>query len=169
MGKKKHKRVDGVQNPKPMRLVPGDAPVLHGVALPELPMDDWWLLGRRMVATCLKYNGMAVAAPQVGVNIRLVALRDGTVVLNPTIVSQSGMQSGAEGCLSYPGRWFMVERPRLVHVVGVHPGDGSGISLKAEDIDARCWAHEIDHLDGLVLVNRFPEIVDGSVGAQHLR
>jgi len=156
------KRKGGRTTPaaRALPLVLATDPVLHGVAMTAEPSEMLFQLGQRMIATAWKYNGMAVAAPQVGADVRLVALHTGLVVLNPTIHDTSGQQIGDEGCLTYPDRWWRVPRAFKVYVTGVDVRDGKAIGTWADAVDARMWQHEIDHLDGLVLVNRFDEVTE---------
>lgn len=162
--KKKGKRkTDTPPRVKPMLLVAADDPVLHGVALPVSDTFNPALveLGERMVATCKKYNGMALAAPQVGVNVRMVALPDGRLVVNPELSRVEVPQVlGREGCLSYPNRWWSVPRYVAVGVTGFNPRTGMMTVIQAEGVEARMWQHEIDHLDGIVLDGRYIEVTD---------
>lgn len=158
MSKKKRTAPSG---PKPIKLVAADYWTLHGVALVAQPTDDIEKLARRMLATCIKHNGMAVAAPQVGHNIRLVVLRNGSAILNPS--AQPNMMRGTayerEGCLSYPNRWWYVGRRIEVDVVGIDVFTGEPVGWKEDDrLQARMWQHEVDHLDGLVLDGRYEEV-----------
>lgn len=171
MGKKKKRHDITAPRVRPMKLVPPDHPALHGVALVGSGFDQSILeLGERLVATAIKHNGLAVAAPQVGVGLRLVALRDGRLFLNPELSRLSGETAvGVEGCLSYPNRWFDVLRSVEAEVVGLDPRTNLMTTYKSTTpLEARMWQHEIDHLDGIVLVNRWPES-KRSVEAQHLR
>lgn len=105
-------------------------------------------------------GGAGLAAPQVGILRRCVIVVDGKgemlELVNPEIISRSEtVQDGLEGCLSVPGMWGMVERPMQVRV---RAQDRSGQTLEAEGegIVARCFCHEIDHLDG----HLFTELAD---------
>lgn len=105
-----------------------------------------------MKETLTQANGMGLAAPQVGILRRVVIVVNDEdemmELVNPIILEKSGeLQSGFEGCLSVPGYWGMVERPFKVKVAAQ---DREGNSFEAEGTGpvARCFCHEIDHLDG---------------------
>lgn len=103
-------------------------------------------------------TGVGLAAPQIGVlkRVILIDLREGDgpiVLINPKIVSQSGKENGAEGCLSYPGYVGEVIRPKRVTVMGKTP-QGKKVTYKASGFLARAFCHEIDHLDGIVYTDR---------------
>ncbi len=107
----------------------------------------------------LKYaDGAGLAAPQVGVLKRVfVATFDGgeTIIeaVNPVIVKTKGRRIAAEGCLSIPNREERVERPRHIEV---HAFDryGNPIVLKGDNFSAACFCHEIDHLDGILYIDK---------------
>ncbi len=102
-------------------------------------------------------NGYGLAAPQVGIlrRVCLVMGSDGQVMelVNPEIVETSGEQEGFEGCLSVPGLYGWVKRPQRVKV---RAQDRNGKVFEAEDVDmsARCFCHEIEHLDGHLFTER---------------
>ncbi|MBI4913271.1 MAG: peptide deformylase [Acidobacteria bacterium] len=107
-------------------------------------------------------EGLGIAAPQVGVNLNLavVDLSCGqdpgqrTVLVNPEIVHEEGVQKGPEGCLSIPGIHEVLERPKKVRVKN-RRRDGSWEELEGEDLLARAYCHEIDHLRGRLFVEYF--------------
>jgi len=151
---------------KQAKLVTADYWTLHAVARFVDPSDDVAALAQRMAVTCRKNNGLAVAAPQVGHDIRLVVLADGRAILNPSVEPDMthGTSLEREGCLSYPNRWWLVERRIAVDVTGIDAFTGQPIGFSTyrgdyeSTIDARMWQHEVDHLDGLVLVDRYEEV-----------
>ena len=104
-----------------------------------------------MVDTLHKADGCGLAAPQVGVLKRVVIIETepGIIykMINPEIISSSGSQNEAEGCLSIPGKWGITERPAKVTVraTGI---DGRSFELTGEGLLARAICHELDHLDG---------------------
>ncbi len=104
-------------------------------------------------------NGAGLAAPQVGILRRAVIVvdADGEMLelVNPEIVQKKGEQDGLEGCLSVPGMWGYVLRPQWVRVKG-QDRTGKWFEVEGEEIVARCFCHEIEHLDGHV----FSEHVD---------
>lgn len=105
-----------------------------------------------MTDTMYKENGLGLAAVQVGVLKRVVVLNtgDGLIeLINPEIISQEGVQEAIEGCLSLPGRTGVTKRPASVKVKA-QDRFGKWHIYKGEGIKARCFCHEIDHLDGIV-------------------
>ncbi len=114
-----------------------------------------------MFVTLERSRGVGLAAPQVGVPLRLIVLsipqEDGTrwkaVVVNPEIVRRSGAVRSEEGCLSVPGVWEEISRAEAVELKGLDL-DGKEIRVKGEGILARAVQHELDHLDGILIVDR---------------
>ena len=105
-----------------------------------------------MAETLADANGAGLAAPQVGILRRVCLVLDEESeeyleLINPEIIAQSGEQTGLEGCLSLPGRWGIVTRPYTVRV-RAQDRDGATFEVEDEDITARCFCHEIEHLDG---------------------
>ncbi len=114
-----------------------------------------------MFATMYAAPGVGLAAPQVGVGKRFFVYDLGEgggpeVLINPVIEESEGEWEYYEGCLSIPGLHFDIVRPRVVHVTGVDL-DGNEVSLEAEDFLARVIQHELDHLDGVLMVERLDE------------
>ncbi|MFA4858320.1 MAG: peptide deformylase [Candidatus Margulisiibacteriota bacterium] len=109
-----------------------------------------------MIATMQAAPGIGLAAPQVGQNIRLIVIDIGKgpiVVINPKIVKKAGKQTFTEGCLSLPGIEGPVERAAQVTVKGLDK-NGKPAEFCAEGMLATVFQHEIDHLDGKVLIDR---------------
>jgi len=109
-----------------------------------------------MAQTMYEAGGVGLAAPQVGVLKRVVVIDVGKGLLeliNPEIVSSSGSQTGEEGCLSCGDVRKSVTRPMHVEVRALDR-NGKGITIKAEELLARCCCHEIDHLDGILFLDR---------------
>ena len=108
-----------------------------------------------MKDTLAEAQGAGLAAPQVGVLRRAVIVVDDTEemleLVNPEILSQSGEQVGPEGCLSVPGKWGMVSRPNRVRI-RAQDRFGNGFEAEGEELTARCFCHEIEHLDGHLYV-----------------
>ena len=104
-----------------------------------------------MKETLAQANGVGLAAPQIGILRRAVIVMndDGEMMelINPEIILQEGEQEGFEGCLSVPGRWGVVKRPLKVRV-RAQDRDGNFFEAEGEEIVARCFCHEIEHLDG---------------------
>lgn len=108
-------------------------------------------------------NGAGLAAPQVGILRRaVIVVNDEDEMLelvNPEIVSQSGEQDGLEGCLSLPGMWGYVTRPMHVKV-RAQDRKGNWFEVEGEEIVARCFCHEIEHLDGHVFSEHVDRLYD---------
>jgi len=105
-----------------------------------------------MKETLAEANGAGLAAPQVGVLRRAcVVLVEDTEeyleLVNPEILEQSGEQTGLEGCLSVPGKWGLVTRPDYVRV-RAQDRNGKWFETEGRGLTARCFCHEIEHLDG---------------------
>ena len=109
-----------------------------------------------MVETMHGAHGLGLAAPQVGVQKRLFVYqledRDPVAIVNPTITESRGEWEHDEGCLSIPGLFFPIVRPKEIHLTGWDL-DGKEISIEADEIEARCFQHELDHLDGRLLLS----------------
>lgn len=115
-----------------------------------------------MADTLYDSNGVGLAAPQVGVlkRIALVDVGDGLIeLINPEIIAQSGVQDGAEGCLSVPGKYGNVKRPKKV-TVRATDRNGNEFEVTGEDLLARAFCHELDHLDGVVFVDKVSKYVE---------
>lgn len=113
-------------------------------------------LAEDMIVTMYEAPGMGLAAPQVGVEKRLFVcdVGDGPrTVVNPRIVETDGEWAYEEGCLSVPGLSWEIIRPKRVHLLG-YDLDGNELSIEADEIEARCYQHELDHLDGVLLLER---------------
>lgn len=143
-----------------MQLVGRKHPALNEKAADVERYDENLMrLAYRMLLTCTRNGGMAIAAPQVGRGIRLIVTANGEVMANPRVEAGGKLVAGREGCLSLPGRWYEV--PRYDHAVVVGYGlDGKPRGVDAADIVARMWQHEEDHLNGLLLRGRYDEIRD---------
>lgn len=105
-----------------------------------------------MADTLAEANGVGLAAPQVGILRRVVIVDTGEEILelvNPTLVETSGEQEGAEGCLSVPGKYGLVKRPNYAKVRAQNRY-GDWFEAEGEGLIARCFCHELDHLDGIV-------------------
>lgn len=104
-----------------------------------------------MKETLLQANGVGLAAPQVGILRRaVVVMNDEEEILeliNPEIIDAEGEQTGPEGCLSIPGKTGMVTRPEFVRVRS-QDRDGNWFEAEGYDLTARCFCHELEHLDG---------------------
>ena len=109
-----------------------------------------------MIETMHDAHGLGLAAPQVGVQKRLFVYqledRDPVAIVNPTIAESRGEWEFDEGCLSIPGLYFPIVRPKEIHLTGWDI-DGNEVSIEADEIEARCFQHELDHLDGRLLIS----------------
>ena len=129
----------------------------------EIPVDDIktekiQTLIDDMVETMHKYNGVGLAAVQVGVLKRLIVIDlyddNGPIVLiNPEIIKTKGEQEVEEGCLSFPNQFAKVIRPAEV-VAEYWDRDGKRIRVKAKELLAQAICHEVDHLNGEVFVDK---------------
>ncbi len=112
-----------------------------------------------MFTTMYEAPGIGLAAPQVGVQKRFFVYDHGEgagVILNPRIIESDGEWTFEEGCLSVPDLTWEIIRPKQIHLVGVDL-DGNEVSIEADEIEARLFQHEIDHLDGILLVDHLDE------------
>ncbi|ACU54604.1 peptide deformylase [Acidimicrobium ferrooxidans DSM 10331] len=112
-----------------------------------------------MIVTMHEAPGVGLAAPQVGVDLRLFVwdIGDGPdVAINPEIVERTGTWRYEEGCLSVPGYFWPIERPRTVLLRYV-TRDGEVAELEGSDLLGRVFQHETDHLDGVLLIERLDE------------
>ena len=128
-------------------------PSLHKVCKPVTSFDKkLHKLLDDMRETLIDSNGVGLAAPQVGILRRVVLVDTGEEILeliNPELISTSGEQYGAEGCLSVPGKYGWVKRP-MYATVRAQDRDGNWYEAEGEELIARCFCHELDHLDGIV-------------------
>jgi peptide deformylase len=140
-----------------IRLYPD--PVLREPASPVTDVDD---SVRKLIAdmteTMRAAPGVGLAAPQVGVQRRVLVYSLGTeepvhALVNPEIVERSGEQVGDEGCLSIPGLSYPVTRAERITVRGLD-ADGQAVSIDAVEFEARVIQHEVDHLDGVLFLER---------------
>ena len=105
-----------------------------------------------MRETLIESGGVGLAAPQVGILRRVVLVDTGEEILeliNPVLVETDGEQVGPEGCLSVPGKYGLVKRPYFAKV-RAQDRDGNWYEAEGEELIARCFCHELDHLDGII-------------------
>ena len=128
-------------------------PCLHKVCRPVEKFDHkLHKLLDDMKETLADANGVGLAAPQVGILRRVVVVDTGEEMLelvNPELLETSGEQVGSEGCLSVPGKYGIVKRPNYAKV-RAYDRDGNEFEVEGEELMARCFCHELDHLDGIV-------------------
>ena len=109
-----------------------------------------------MFETMYDANGCGLAAPQVGIRKRIVVIDCGDqplVLINPEILDTSGEQTGQEGCLSVPGKVGIVTRPNYAKVKALDENMDE-IIVEGTELLARCLCHEIDHLNGIMYVDK---------------
>ena len=143
-------------------ILTDEDPALHKVCRPVEKFD-----GRLhdllddLKETLAQANGVGLAAPQVGILRRAVVVVDGEEnmieLVNPTIIRADGEQTGMEGCLSVPGQYGIVTRPMSV-TVRAQDRYGETFEVSGEGLTARCFCHELEHLDGHLYVERAQKI-----------
>jgi len=110
-----------------------------------------------LIDTMYDQVGIGIAAPQVGVSLRVIIVDDGEggarPLVNPVITAQDGRAVAEEGCLSIPGIFAQVERAESIEVEALD-GDGNPLRFQARELQARVIQHEMDHLDGLLFIDR---------------
>lgn len=111
-----------------------------------------------MLETMYKFNGVGLAAPQVGILKRVVVIdlydnKGPLVLINPEIIKEKGEQEVEEGCLSFPNQFAKIVRPAEVTVKALDI-DGKEIKIKAKELLAQAISHEIDHLNGILFVDK---------------
>ena len=114
-----------------------------------------------MLETMYHQVGIGLAAPQVGVSLRIILVDDGPrgprALINPAIVEHRGAVRGEEGCLSIPGFFGEVERSEWVRVEAMD-AESLPITFEAKGLQARVIQHELDHLDGVLFIDRLPPV-----------
>ena len=141
------------------RILTDKEPALHKTCKPVVNFDaKLHKLLDDMRDTLAEANGVGLAAPQVGILRRVVIVDTGEEILelvNPVMLETDGEQYGAEGCLSVPGKYGLVNRPYYAKV-RAQDRDGNWYEAEGEELIARCFCHELDHLDGIV----YTEVMD---------
>ena len=135
------------------RILTDKESALHKTCRPVVDFDDrLHKLLEDMKETLVDSGGVGLAAPQVGILRRVVIVDTGEEILelvNPTMLETSGEQLGAEGCLSVPGKYGLVNRPYYAKV-RAQDRFGDWYEVEGEELIARCFCHELDHLDGII-------------------
>ena len=137
-------------------LTQGD-PTLNKKSRPVERFDErLHILLDDMKETLAAANGAGLAAPQVGILRRVVVVVDAddhmVELVNPELVYTEGEQTGLEGCLSVPGKYGLVTRPYKARI-RAQDRNGQSFELDGEEIVARCFCHELEHLDGHLFVD----------------
>ena len=118
-----------------------------------------------MTQTMIHANGVGLAGPQIGYMRRVCVVLDTLdndkiiEMVNPEVVATEGEQTGSEGCLSFPNKFGMVSRPRIV-TVRAQDRNGEWFTVQSHDLTARAFLHEIDHLDGHVFTEKVTEYIN---------
>lgn len=134
---------------------------------------DWrlWQLLDDMAETMYASDGVGLAAVQVGILRRIVVIDigDGIIeLINPEITETSGEQGEIEGCLSFPGQYGVVKRPMCVTVKAKNR-NGEDVEYHGEQLLAKAFCHEIDHLDGILFIDHCDSIMDNDELEQYIR
>ena len=128
-------------------------PALHKVCKPVTAFDaKLHKLLDDMRETLIDSQGVGLAAPQIGILRRVVLVDTGEEIIeliNPEMLETDGEQIGAEGCLSVPGKYGLVKRPYWAKV-RAQDRNGDWFEAEGEELIARCFCHEFDHLDGII-------------------
>jgi peptide deformylase len=138
-------------------------PILRQVAKPVAAVTpEITVLIADMVETMWRQVGIGLAAPQIGVGLRIFVMDGGKskarVLVNPEIVDRRGVVLEEEGCLSLPGIFADVERSKWVQVTGLD-GEGEPVSFEASDLRAKVIQHEMDHLNGVLFIDRLTPVM----------
>ena len=135
------------------KILTDKEPALHKTCRPVTDFDKkLHILLDDMRETLVESGGVGLAAPQVGILRRVVLVDTGDEILeliNPELISTSGEQFGVEGCLSVPGKYGWVKRPMFA-TVKAQDRYGEWYEAEGEELIARCFCHELDHLDGII-------------------
>ena len=142
------------------KILTDQEPALHKVCKPVTSFDKkLHNLLDDMAETLIDSGGVGLAAPQVGILRRVVLVDVGMEepeiieLVNPEMVETAGEQYGPEGCLSVPGKYGLVRRPNYAKV-RAQDRNGDWYEYEGEELIARCFCHELDHLDGIVYTEK---------------
>ena len=142
------------------KILTDQEPALHKVCKPVTEFDKkLHKLLDDMIDTLIDSGGVGLAAPQVGILRRVVVVDVGVEepeiieLVNPEMIETDGEQYGAEGCLSVPGKYGLVRRPNYAKV-RAQDRNGDWYEYEGEELIARCFCHELDHLDGIVYTEK---------------
>ena len=144
------------------KILTDKEPALHKTCKPVTAFDKkLHTLLDDMRETLIDSGGVGLAAPQVGILRRVVLVDTGEEILelvNPEMLSTDGEQEGPEGCLSVPGKYGLVKRPYYA-TVRAQDRDGNWFEVQGEELIARCFCHELDHLDGILYTQQMERVL----------
>ncbi len=148
-----------------MKLILDPDPILKQRAVEwDFSVDkDAEKIEQDMIAVMKTFNGRGLAGNQVGLLKRVFVIKlektgETFAMFNPKVVDeQNGEQNGVEGCLSFPNLWIQVKRPATINVEYLDK-DGKECQNTLTGIDARCFLHELDHLDGIVFTSKVSQM-----------
>lgn len=134
------------------KILTDQEPILKKKCHPVTAFDQkLWDLIDDMHETLNHAHGAGLAAPQIGILRRVVLVlneeEELIELVNPELIAEDGVQEGMEGCLSLPGYWGEVTRPNWVKVKA-QDRNGNWFEVEGSELTARCFCHELDHLDG---------------------
>ena len=137
-------------------------PILRLLAAPVAAVTpEIKTLIKDMAETMWHQVGIGLAAPQIGVSLRIFVMDDGKrgarAIVNPVVTERGGVVKEEEGCLSLPGIFADVERSKSLRIEGLD-GEGQPISFEAQGLQAKIIQHELDHLDGVLFIDRLPPV-----------
>ena len=142
------------------KILTDKEPALHKVCKPVTAFDrKLHKLLDDMTETLIDSGGVGLAAPQVGILRRVVLVDVGMEeneiieLINPEMIATDGEQYGPEGCLSVPGKYGLVRRPNYAKV-RAQDRNGDWYEYEGEELIARCFCHELDHLDGIIYTEK---------------
>jgi peptide deformylase len=137
-------------------------PILRQLAAPVAAVTpEIKTLIADMAETMWHQVGIGLAAPQIGVSLRIFVMDDGKrgarAIVNPVVTERGGVVKEEEGCLSLPGIFAEVERSKSLRIEGLD-GEGQPIGFEAQGLQAKIIQHELDHLDGVLFIDRLPPV-----------
>ena len=138
-------------------------PILRQVAAPVAEVTpEIKALIADMIETMWHQVGIGLAAPQIGISHRIFVMDGGRgssprALVNPIVTERSGVVREEEGCLSLPGIFAEVERATRLRVEGLD-GEGRPVAFEAQGLQAKIVQHELDHLDGVLFIDRLPPV-----------
>ena len=152
-------------DPNQLELVKYPDPRLRTKCAEVKEFDDWLRqVAERMFEIMYASKGIGLAAPQVGLGIRIFVCNpagkpsspEGMVFVNPVLTDLAGAAESEEGCLSFPGVYGQVMRAAKCRI-RAYDVNGNPLDRQGEDMLARIWQHEVDHLEGVLHIDRFGE------------